>query len=66
MFIQSDMSTRSGLRKIHQTFPDIYKRLSTCYNENTKHKAVQAAVVSIYARMCVDSLLRNKLASECT
>ncbi|KAF8582529.1 hypothetical protein K439DRAFT_142344 [Ramaria rubella] len=56
-----DLGTRSGLRKVHRSFPEVYQRLSTCYRENSQHHAVQGAIITIYARMCADSLLRDKL-----
>ncbi|KAF8503927.1 hypothetical protein JB92DRAFT_2970109 [Gautieria morchelliformis] len=59
-----DLRTRSGLRKIHRSFPDIYQRLSSCYRDNAEQDAVKGTIITIYARMCTDSLLRDKLFNE--
>ncbi|KAJ7484420.1 hypothetical protein FB451DRAFT_1232475 [Mycena latifolia] len=56
-----DIATRSGLKKVHANFESIYRRLDKAYTRNASNVRVKGGIVGIYARMCVDSLLRNKL-----
>ncbi|KAJ6532723.1 hypothetical protein DFH09DRAFT_993655 [Mycena vulgaris] len=56
-----DISTRSGLKKVHANFDSIYRRLDTAYTRNESNVRLKRGIVGIYARMCVDSILRNKL-----
>ncbi|KAJ7636952.1 hypothetical protein FB45DRAFT_977452 [Roridomyces roridus] len=56
-----DISTRSGLKKVHTNFESIYRRLDKAYSGNASNFRLKGGIVGIYARMCVDSLLRNKL-----
>ncbi|KAJ7089251.1 hypothetical protein B0H15DRAFT_840062 [Mycena belliarum] len=56
-----DIATRSGLKKVHANFDNIYRRLDKAYNGNTSNVRLKGGIVGIYARMCVDAILRNKL-----
>ncbi|KAF8217753.1 hypothetical protein K438DRAFT_1656655 [Mycena galopus ATCC 62051] len=56
-----DLSTRSGLKKVHANFDSIYRRLDKLYTSSADNVRIKAGVCGIYARCCVDSLLRNKL-----
>ncbi|KAJ7698629.1 hypothetical protein B0H17DRAFT_1006605 [Mycena rosella] len=56
-----DITTRSGLKKVHANFDSIYRRLDKAYTQNASNVRIKGGIVGIYARMCVDSLLRNKL-----
>ena len=59
-----DLESRAGLKQIHKTFPEVYQRLRTSYRDNSQHPGVQGIIATIYARMCNDALLRNKLFKE--
>lgn len=59
--VMADMTTRRGLKKIHNHFDEIYKKLDTAYQRNIGNERIRGGIVGIYAKMCVDSLLRNKL-----
>ncbi|KAJ7054434.1 hypothetical protein C8F01DRAFT_1163333 [Mycena amicta] len=56
-----DISRSSGLKKVHAKFDAIYRRLDKAYKRNAADERIKGGIVGIYARMCVDSLLRNKL-----
>ncbi|KAJ2933042.1 hypothetical protein H1R20_g4019, partial [Candolleomyces eurysporus] len=56
-----DLTTRKGLKKVHANFDAIYKKLDNAYQKNPDNERVRGGIVGIYAKMCVDSLLRNKL-----
>ena len=61
LFIQ-DLSTRSGLKKVHANFSSIYSKLEKAYEQSARDNyKIKGGVVGIVAKMCVDSLLRNKL-----
>ena len=57
----TDLTTRSGLRKVHANFNSIYSKLHRTYEHSESYYKVKGGIVGIAARMCVDSLLRNKL-----
>lgn len=61
-----DIKTRAGLKKIHAQFPQIYKKLDEVYRrgESIGNEWMRGAVVGIWAKMSVDSILRDKLANE--
>ncbi|KAJ7512500.1 hypothetical protein B0H11DRAFT_1951488 [Mycena galericulata] len=56
-----DIATRSGLKKVHANFESIYRRLDNAYTQNASNVRIKGGIVGIYARLCVDSILRNKL-----
>lgn len=63
-----DLSTRNGLKQIHKNFDEYYRRLQRTYRMGADNDKVAGGIVGIYAKMCADSLLRDKLfkdASEC-
>lgn len=55
------MSTRQGLKKIHTNFDKIYSKLDTEYQRHLNNEKIRGGIVAIYAKMCVDAVLRNKL-----
>ena len=55
------MSTRQGLKKIHTNFDEIYTKLDTEYQRHLRNEKVRGGIVAIYAKMCVDAVLRNML-----
>jgi hypothetical protein len=61
-----DLSTRSGLKRVHAGFETISKRLDQAYAENLSRQKVLGGIVGIYAKMCADSILRNKLFAKGT
>ena len=56
-----DLDTRSGLKKVHANFPDIYQRLSGLYEANLQSDNITGGVIGIFAKMSADSILRDKL-----
>lgn len=60
----ADLTTRSGLKKIHGKFEDIQRRMDKEFRVQTGNWMVQGGIVGIYCKMCVDSLLRNKVFKE--
>ena len=56
-----DLSTRSGLKKVHADFNTIYSRIDSFYQRNLSNSKIRGAIVGIYAKMCIDAILRNKL-----
>ncbi|TDL19575.1 hypothetical protein BD410DRAFT_900101 [Rickenella mellea] len=61
IFELPDLSTRSGLKKVHKNFLEIYKRLDNAYTRNIENDRIVGGIVGIYAKMCADSLLRDRL-----
>ncbi|KAI8986642.1 hypothetical protein BD414DRAFT_38810 [Trametes punicea] len=61
-----DLGTRSGLKKVHANFLEISKRLDTVYAAAQKrgNERLLGAVVGIWAKMCTDAILRDKLFRE--
>lgn len=55
------METRSGLKKIHANFPQIQKQIDTTFAKYKGNDKVMGGIVGIWARMCVDSILRDRL-----
>ncbi|KAG5716224.1 hypothetical protein E4T56_gene10733 [Termitomyces sp. T112] len=56
-----DLTTRSGLKKIHANFDSIYRRLDKARERYADNERIVGGVIVIYSKMCVDSILRNKL-----
>ncbi|KAI0371333.1 hypothetical protein BV20DRAFT_1035333 [Pilatotrama ljubarskyi] len=61
-----DLGTRSGLKKVHMNFPDISKKLDTVYvaAQRRQNERLMGAVVGVWAKMCADAILRDKLFHE--
>ena len=55
------LDTRSGLKRIHANFPIIQRKLEAAYTKYTDNEKVIGGIAGIWARMCVDSILRDKL-----
>jgi hypothetical protein len=55
------MTTRRGLKKVYTNFDTVYNKLDSAYRSNLDNERIRGGIVGIYAKMCVDSLLRNKL-----
>ncbi|TDL19576.1 hypothetical protein BD410DRAFT_751998 [Rickenella mellea] len=64
IFELPDLTTRSGLKKIHKNFTEIYKRLDDAYTRNINNDRIAGGIVGIYSKMSADSILRNRLFSE--
>ncbi|TFK49395.1 hypothetical protein OE88DRAFT_1737014 [Heliocybe sulcata] len=56
-----DLTTRSGLKRVHADFESIYRRLDNAYDNYGDNERVLGGIVGIYAKMCTDSILRDKL-----
>ena len=56
-----DLETRSGMRRIHAQFDEIQPRLEEAYNKYGDNEKVVGGIVGIWAKMSMDSLLRDKL-----
>ncbi|KAF9480921.1 hypothetical protein BDN70DRAFT_876939 [Pholiota conissans] len=56
-----DLTTRSGLKKVHTNFNTIYARIDKFYEKNLGNVRIRGAIIGIYAKMCIDALLRTKL-----
>jgi hypothetical protein len=56
-----DLTKRSGLKKVHADFSNIYRRLSDVYDNHRENEKITGGVVGIFAKMCAYSLLRDKL-----
>ncbi|THU83077.1 hypothetical protein K435DRAFT_734270, partial [Dendrothele bispora CBS 962.96] len=56
-----DLTTRGGLKKIHNNFDTIFKRLDTAYKKHLPNDRIRCAILGIYSKMAVDSILRDKL-----
>lgn len=58
---QLDLTTRSGLKKVHSNFNKVYADMDKLYESNMDNLKIRGAIVLIYAKMCVDTILRDKL-----
>ncbi|KII91325.1 hypothetical protein PLICRDRAFT_38074 [Plicaturopsis crispa FD-325 SS-3] len=56
-----NLTKRSGLKKVHSNFDRIYQRLDQEYKRHANNYWIQGGIVGIYAKMCVDSILRTRL-----
>ncbi|KDR72532.1 hypothetical protein GALMADRAFT_228823 [Galerina marginata CBS 339.88] len=56
-----NLGTRSGLKRIHANFDEIYSRMEELYRASENDIKIQGAIVGILARMSLDSILRNKI-----
>jgi hypothetical protein len=56
-----DLSKRSGLKKIHANFNEIYHNIDDVYVANVKNEKITGAIIGIYTKMCADAILRDKL-----
>lgn len=59
--IVSDLTTRSGLKRIHARFSEIFKKLDNAYTANLGNEKIMGGIVGIWAKMSADALLRDKL-----
>ncbi|EEB89740.1 hypothetical protein MPER_12130, partial [Moniliophthora perniciosa FA553] len=56
-----ELTTRSGLRKVHANLEGILARLDQIYESNAGNEKITGGVIGICAKMCADGTLRNKL-----
>ncbi|KAK0442095.1 hypothetical protein EV421DRAFT_594135 [Armillaria borealis] len=56
-----DLTTRSGLKKVHANFDSIYRRLDKTYVKHESNEKVTGGIAGIYGRMCADKILRDRL-----
>ncbi|KAH9943556.1 hypothetical protein B0H21DRAFT_491468 [Amylocystis lapponica] len=59
-----DLTTRSGLKKIHARFPEIHRKLDNAYTANAGNERMMGGIIGIWTKMCADSILRDKLFKE--
>lgn len=62
--VVTDMTTRSGLKKVHACLPSIQERLDETFKfaKRTRQTKAMGGVVAIYSKMCsLDAVLQNKL-----
>ncbi|KLO05720.1 hypothetical protein SCHPADRAFT_714482 [Schizopora paradoxa] len=59
-----DISSRSGLKAIHKDFANIYDRLDKTYTTFRSSDAIIGCIIAIYAKMCADTILRDRLFQE--
>ncbi|KAJ8701644.1 hypothetical protein PTI98_000408 [Pleurotus ostreatus] len=56
-----NLTTRHGLKKIHADFNNIHRRLDQAYVSNKGNDKIMGGVVGVFAKMCTDSILRDKI-----
>lgn len=56
-----DLTTRTGLKRVHRDFDNIYRRLDSLYEKNAKNEKIVGGVIGVCAKLCADSILRDKL-----
>ncbi len=56
-----DLTTRHGLKKIHAKFDTIYARLDGAYEAYRHEEKITGGIIGVYARMCADDLIRDRL-----
>ncbi|KAJ8472477.1 hypothetical protein ONZ51_g8489 [Trametes cubensis] len=58
-----DLTTRKGLRRVHASFNEVYKRLDRAYSDAQEKgdTRTMGGVVGIMAKLCADAILRDKL-----
>ncbi|CCM00720.1 uncharacterized protein FIBRA_02760 [Fibroporia radiculosa] len=56
-----DLTTRGRLKKVHNHFDNIYRKLDDAYTTNIDNETVVGGIVNIWAKMFADALLRDKL-----
>ena len=49
------------MKKVHQDFDSIHRRLDQLYQRNPNNVKVMGGVVGVFAKMCIDAILRDKL-----
>ncbi|TDL20730.1 hypothetical protein BD410DRAFT_871424 [Rickenella mellea] len=54
-----DLNTRSGLKKVHKSFPEVYERLEDIYTRYFENDRIVVGVVGIYSVLGVDSILNH-------
>ncbi|TCD65203.1 hypothetical protein EIP91_002989 [Steccherinum ochraceum] len=59
-----DLNRRSGLKRIHANFSEIYRKLNNAYTSHAGKEKIMGGIVAIWAKMCVDAVLRNRLVRE--
>ena len=62
----ADLTTRSGLKKVHTNFSDIYNKLNSAYiaAQQRGNEKFMGGIVGVWAKMCADAILRDRLFNE--
>ncbi|KAE9408773.1 hypothetical protein BT96DRAFT_932534 [Gymnopus androsaceus JB14] len=56
-----NLNSRFGLKRVHSTFDAIWDRLDAAYTKYATNLRIRGGIVGIYAKMCPDAVLRNRL-----
>lgn len=59
--ITPELTTQSGLKRVRANFDAIYQKIDAVFDKCSGIDTVLGGIVGIYAKMCVDSILRDKL-----
>ncbi|KAJ3814331.1 hypothetical protein F5876DRAFT_86482 [Lentinula aff. lateritia] len=59
-----DLSSRSGLRRVHSNFDAIWRRLDGAYTKYERNERILIGIVGIYAKMCFLSKIVRLLDSN--
>ncbi|KZT39858.1 hypothetical protein SISSUDRAFT_571681 [Sistotremastrum suecicum HHB10207 ss-3] len=60
-YLQLDMESRSGMKRIHENYPEIMADMSRLYMENEENDYIVNEVIGLIGNMCLDAVLRNKI-----
>ena len=61
-----DLGTRHGLKQVHSNFDKIHKKLDAAFvnAQSGNSEKLMGGIVGIWAKMCTDSILSEKLLKE--
>ncbi|KAJ3571255.1 hypothetical protein NP233_g3869 [Leucocoprinus birnbaumii] len=59
-----DLDTNKGLKKVYNDFDSYYGWLESLYNQVHRYPMIQVGVIAIFAKMCKDNLLMDKLIEQ--
>lgn len=57
----TDLDSRSGLKRVYANFERVQQNLDAAYNKYSDNEKVAGGIVGIYSKMSGDSILRNKI-----
>uniref|UniRef100_A0A8H7XS32 ARM repeat-containing protein n=1 Tax=Psilocybe cubensis TaxID=181762 RepID=A0A8H7XS32_PSICU len=61
LFQLPDLTSRTGLKQVHTKFNTVFAKIEDVYQRNPQNYKLRGGIIGIFAKMCVDSLLRDKL-----
>ncbi|KIY45102.1 hypothetical protein FISHEDRAFT_49998, partial [Fistulina hepatica ATCC 64428] len=56
-----DLTTRSGLKKVHANFDTVYRRIDELYRRHEDHPKIAGGIVALCVKMSADAILAHKL-----